>query len=43
LFFHTLWLAGVAIVIAALAVNFFGHAVRDAFDPRLRRRPPESD
>jgi peptide/nickel transport system permease protein len=38
-FFHSLWLAvvpGLAIVIAVLAANIFGNAVRDAFDPRLR-------
>jgi peptide/nickel transport system permease protein len=30
------WLPGLSIVIAVLAANIFGNAVRDAYDPRLK-------
>jgi peptide/nickel transport system permease protein len=36
------WMAlppGIALSLAVLAVNFFGDALRDALDPRLRRAP----
>ena len=36
------WLAifpGVAISVAVLAFNLFGDTLRDAWDPKLRRRP----
>jgi len=38
-FFHStslVFLPGIAIVIAVLAANIFGNAVRDAYDPRLK-------
>lgn len=38
-FYQSVWLVvlpGVAIFITVLAMNIFGNAVRDAFDPRLR-------
>lgn len=38
-FYHSLWLIwlpGIAIFITVLAMNVFGNAVRDAFDPRLK-------
>ena len=30
------WLPGLAIVLAVLAANIFGNAIRDAYDPRLK-------
>jgi peptide/nickel transport system permease protein len=33
------WYPGLFIVIIALAINFVGDGLRDAFDPRQRRMP----
>jgi peptide/nickel transport system permease protein len=38
-FYHSMWLVllpGAMIFITVLAMNIFGNALRDAFDPRLR-------
>jgi len=38
-FYHSLWLIvlpGLAIFLTVLAMNVFGNAIRDAFDPRLK-------
>ncbi len=38
-FYHSLWLVyvpGTMIVLTVLAINIFGNALRDAFDPRLK-------
>jgi peptide/nickel transport system permease protein len=40
-FTHSVWLVvlpGAAIFVTVMATNLFGNALRDAFDPRLRRR-----
>ncbi|MEL0261317.1 MAG: ABC transporter permease, partial [Aquiluna sp.] len=33
------WYPGLFIVVIALAINFVGDGLRDAFDPRQRRLP----
>jgi peptide/nickel transport system permease protein len=33
------WYPGLFIVLIALAINFVGDGLRDAFDPRQRRLP----
>jgi ABC-type dipeptide/oligopeptide/nickel transport system permease subunit len=38
-FYHSIWLVmlpGALIFITVLAMNIFGNALRDAFDPRLK-------
>ena len=38
-FYHSIWLVmlpGMLIFITVLAMNIFGNALRDAFDPRLK-------
>jgi ABC-type dipeptide/oligopeptide/nickel transport system permease subunit len=37
------WYPGLLIVIIALCVNFIGDGMRDAFDPRQRRRLTRKD
>ncbi|NBR93976.1 MAG: ABC transporter permease, partial [Actinobacteria bacterium] len=32
------WYPGIFIIIIALCINFIGDGLRDAFDPRQRRR-----
>ena len=37
------WWPGLIIIIIALSVNFIGDGLRDAFDPRQRRRISRKD
>jgi peptide/nickel transport system permease protein len=37
------WWPGVIIILIALSINFIGDGLRDAFDPRQRRRIKKKD